>query len=135
MAVFESSEQFYQVMKDVFDYVVQHPQHLESFSKSNLVIRMSITEPEAEILLDGRQSPLEVFFGPRPGRANLEISVPADLLHDLWLSKESTRAAFFTGKIKTRGNLLKAMQLTEVFAEAELIYPTVARRYGLPGVA
>ena len=133
MAVFESAEQFYQVMKDVFDYVILHPQHLESFSKSNLVIRMSITEPEAEILLDGRQPPLEVFFGPRPGRANLEISLPADLLHNLWLSKESTRAAFYTGKIKTRGNLLKAMQLTEVFAEAELIYPTVARRYNLPG--
>ena len=134
MAVYQSSEHFYQVMKDVFDYVIQHPQHLESFSKSNLVIRMSITEPDAEILLDGRQPPLEVFFGQRPGRANLEISLPADLLHDLWLSKESTRAAFFTGKIKTRGNLLKALQLTEVFAEAEQIYPTVARRYGLPGL-
>lgn len=133
MPVFHSPDQFYAVMKEVFDYVVQHPDHIDSFMRSNLVIRMNTTEPETEILLDGRQPPMEVFYGPRPGRANLEISLPADLLHNLWLGKESTQKAFYTGKIRTRGNLLKAMQLADVFAEAERIYPVVARRYQLPG--
>ena len=87
----------------------------------------------AEILLDGRQPPLEVFFGERPGRANLEISLEADLLHAMWLGVESTQQAFLTGRIRTRGNLLKAMQLVELFAEAERIYPAVAQQYGLPG--
>lgn len=131
MAVYQSSEQFYQVMHDVFSYVIQHPQHIESFTRSNLVIRMRTTDPDAEILLDGRQPPLEVFYGPTPGRANLEISLAADLLHELWLGRESTHLAFYTGRIRTTGNLLKAMQLSEVFTEAERIYPTVAQRYGI----
>ncbi|MCB9114592.1 MAG: SCP2 sterol-binding domain-containing protein [Caldilinea sp.] len=133
MAVYDSTEQFYAVMKDVFDQVMQHPDHIESFTRSNLVIRMSTTDPDAEILLDGRQPPLEVFFGERPGRANLEISLEADLLHAMWLGVESTQQAFLTGRIRTRGNLLKAMQLVELFAEAERIYPAVAQQYGLPG--
>ena len=131
MAVYANAEQFYAVMKEVFDFVVQHPQHIDSFTRSNLVIRMRTTQPEAEILLDGRQPPLQVFFGPTPGLANLEISLSADLLHAMWLGKESTHKAFFTGRIRTNGNLLKAMQLGDVFQEAERIYPTVARKYGL----
>jgi hypothetical protein len=133
MAIFSDENLFYAVMREVFEYVVQHPQHIESFSRSNLVIRMRTTDPEGEILLDGRQPPLEVFFGPTPGLANLEVSMPADLLHDMWLGKESTHKAFYTGRIRTSGNLLKALQLAEVFQEAERIYPTVARKYGLPG--
>jgi hypothetical protein len=133
MAVYADAEQFYAVMKEVFDFVVQHPQHIDSFTRSNLVIRMRTTEPEAEILLDGRQPPLQVFFGPTPGLANLEISLSADLLHAMWLGKESTHKAFFTGRIRTSGNLLKAMQLGDVFQEAERIYPTLAHKYGLDG--
>ena len=133
MAVYANAEQFYAVMKEVFDFVVQHPQHIDSFTRSNLVIRMRTTQPEAEILLDGRQPPLQVFFGPTPGLANLEIALSADLLHAMWLGKESTHKAFFTGRIRTNGNLLKAMQLGDVFQEAERIYPTVARKYNLDG--
>ncbi len=131
MAVYQSTEQFYAVMQDVFDYVMQHPEHVETFTHSNLVIRMNIRMPDAEILLDGRQPPLEVFFGERPGRANLEISLDADLLHALWMGTESTHLAFFSGQIETRGNLLKALQLAEIFTAAERIYPTIARQYGL----
>jgi hypothetical protein len=133
MSVFADEVQFYAVMKEVFDFVIQHPQHIESFTRSNLVIRMRTTDPDAEILLDGRQPPLEVFFGATPGLANLEVVLPADLLHELWLGRESTHKAFYTGRIRTTGNLLKAMQLGEVFQEAERIYPTVAHKYGLPG--
>lgn len=132
--VFTDETQFYAVMKDVFDYITQHPQHIDSFTRSNLVIRMRTTQPDAEILLDGRQPPLQVFFGPTPGLANLEISLPADLLHEMWLGRESTHKAFYTGRIRTSGNLLKALQLAEVFQEAERIYPTVAAQYGLPGI-
>jgi hypothetical protein len=132
MAVYQSAEQFYAIMQQVFDYVMQHPDHVAAFSHSNLVIRMNMRAPAAEILLDGRQPPLGVFFGSRPGRANLEITLDADLLHALWMGTESTHQAFLSGRIQTRGNLLKAMQLAEVFTAAERIYPTIARQYGLP---
>lgn len=131
--VFADAAQFYAVMKEVFDYIAQHPQHIDSFTRSNLVIRMRTTQPDAELLLDGRQPPLQVFLGPTAGLANLEISLPADLLHDMWMGRESTHKAFYTGRIRTSGNLLKAMQLAEVFEEAERIYPAVVRRYGLEG--
>ncbi len=38
-----------------------------------------------------------------------------DLLHDIWLGTESTSAAFFSGRIKTKGSLLKLMKLSISF--------------------
>lgn len=131
MPVFSSAEHFYAVMQDVFDEVAAHPKNIESVTHSNLVIRIRTTQPEAEVLVDGRQPPLEVFFGPRPGAANVEIDLPADLLHQMWLGRVSTRESFFSGRIKTRGNMLKMMKLTELFFEAERVYPTIARAHAL----
>ncbi len=129
--VFRDADQFYAVMREVFDAVRATPENVESISRSNLVIRIRTTGPEGEILVDGRQPPLEVFYGERPGLANIEIEVAAELLHRIWLGKESTRESFFNGRIKTRGNMLKMLKLTELFFECERVYPEIARRHGL----
>lgn len=130
-SVYRDAEHFYAVMREVFDAVRAIPANVESIARSNLVIRIRTTAPAGEILVDGRQPPLEVFYGPRPGLANIEIEVSADLLHRIWLGKESTRESFFNGRIKTRGNMLKMLKLTELFFECERVYPEIARRHGL----
>lgn len=130
-AIFTSDEHFYLVMHDVFTEVAAHPR-MDSIARSNLVIRIKTTQPDAELLIDGRQPPLEIFYGERPGQANIEVMLSADLLHKIWLGQVSTRESFFSGKIKTRGNMLKMMTLTDLFDECERVYPEVARRHGLP---
>ena len=132
MAIYQSEQQLYNVLQGVFEMIVATPANIASFTRSNLVIRMQTQEPDAEILLDGRQPPLEVFYGPRPGKANLEVTMPADLLHHIWMGTQSASEAFFSGQIKTKGNLLKAMQLLDLFRECEAVYPTIAAQHGLP---
>jgi hypothetical protein len=130
--IFADSESFYAVMREVFDAVRDDPSNMEALARSGIVIRIRATQPQAEILVDARGAPLEVFFGPTPGEANVEIEVAADLLHALWLGKSSTREAFFSGKIKTKGGLLKLLKLTELFFECERVYPEIVRRHELP---
>ncbi len=126
MAIFESDQHLYRVLQAVFDALSAQPETITSFTKSNLVIRIQLTDPTAEVLLDGRQPPLEVFFGPRPGKANLEVSLPADLLHAIWLGREQASNAFFSGQVQTKGNLLKAMPLIDLFRECERVYAQIA---------
>lgn len=132
MAIFHSDQHLYDVLQDVFATITQSPETIAPFTKSNLVIRMRTTEPEAEVLLDGRQPPLEVFYGPSPGKANLEIEMPADMLHNIWTGRQSASEAFFSGQIKTKGNLLKAMPLLDLFRECETVYANVAADHHLP---
>lgn len=131
MAIFQSEQQLYAVLQDVFVAVAANPENIAPFTHSNLVIRMKTEEPAAEVLLDGRQPPLEVFYGARPGKANIEITMPADLLHAIWSDQVSASESFFSGKIKTKGNLLKAMQLLDLFRECERVYPAIASAHGL----
>lgn len=133
MTVFKSDEHFYTVMRDVFAAVAKQPKSLESIERSNLVIRINTLNPGAEILVDGRQPPLEVFYGTRPGKANLQIEMEADLLHYIWLGQQSMREAFFGGKIKTTGSMLKLMTLAQFFFECEKVYPQIAELHNLEG--
>jgi hypothetical protein len=126
MAIFASDQQLYAVLQRVFEELSAQPEKIAPFTHSNLVIRLILSDPAAEVLLDGRQPPLEVFYGPRPGQANLEFSMPADLLHRIWMDEESTSAAFFGGRIKSKGNLLSATHLIDLFRHIEAIYPAIA---------
>lgn len=131
MAVFESDRQLYEVLQSVFTRLSAEPEKIAPFTHSNLVIRLNFTDPTAEILLDGRQPPMEVFYGPRPGQANLEFTMSADLLHRIWMNEESTSAAFFGGRIKSKGSLLRATHLLDLFREAEKVYPAIAAEHHL----
>ena len=125
MPVYTDAEQLYAVLRRVFDTVKERPDAIESFTKSNLVIRLRLTEPTAEVLLDGRQPPLEVFFGARPGKADLDLVMPADLLHEIWSGQRKLRDVFFGGQIQTSGNVFRAMKLADLFREAERVYSEI----------
>ena len=71
------------------------------------------------------------FFGERPGRADLELTMQADDLHAIWMGQKRLRDSFFNGDIKTRGNVFRASKLTDLFREAERAYPNVLAELGL----
>ena len=66
MSIFQSEEQIYAVLQAVFEQLTETAADIEAFTHSNLVIRILLENPNAEILLDGRQPPLEVFYGSAP---------------------------------------------------------------------
>lgn len=131
MAIFDSEEQFYTAMQAVFAAVSLQPEKIDAFTRSNLVIRMNFTNPTAEILLDGRQPPLEVFYGPSPGNADIEVTMASELLHRIWLNQASASQSFFSGAIQTQGNVMRAMPLMELFRTCEAVYPEVVKSLGL----
>lgn len=125
MPEFASSEQLYQRLRAVFDMLMAQPERVESYTRSNLVVRLHLEEPHAEVLLDGRQPPLEVFYGPRPGRADLEVRMGADLLHAIWLGEENFTSALFQKRIETTGNFMRATPFVDLFHACQAIYPEV----------
>lgn len=130
MPVYTDAEQFYTVLRRVFDTVRERHDAIETFTSSNLVIRLRLTDPDAEVLLDGRQPPLEIFFGERPGKADLELVMTADILHEVWTGQRKLKDAFFGGQIQSNGNLFLATKLTDLFREAERAYTEFQRTGG-----
>ncbi len=130
--VFKSTDELYAVMKDLFDYMSANPDNIKEFLKAKMVVRIYFTDPKGIITVDGRTPPMEAFFGSMPGKADFEVALPADLLHEIWTSRTSLSKNFMAGNIKTKGNLFKALsKLENLFHGAEDAYPQFIEKYGL----
>ena len=99
---------------------------MQVFGAFGLVVRVRLEDTDQEILVDGRLQ--EVFWEPRPGRADLELHLPADLLHRILMEEVSFRRSFMNGDIRTQGNVFRAMPFAELLQTAQSIYQEIHDR-------
>ena len=130
MAVFASSDDFYAVMQVIFDRLIADPAATKDFQSRKMIVRIKGTDPEVELLLNGKTNPIQASMGPQPGKADLGLLISVDLLHRILTDQESLRAAFMDGRMKVTGNVFRAMQLADLFRKIEAIYPGVMREQG-----
>ncbi len=130
MAVFAASDDFYAVMQTIFERLIADPAATQDFQSRKMIVRIKGTDPSVELLLNGKTTPIQVSFGPQPGRADLELLIAVDLLHGILTDQESLRAAFMSGRMKVTGNVFRAMQLADLFRKIEAVYPDVMREQG-----
>ncbi|MCB0236586.1 MAG: SCP2 sterol-binding domain-containing protein [Anaerolineae bacterium] len=130
MAVFASSDDFYAVMQVIFDRLIADPAATKDFQSRKMIVRIKGTDPEVELLLNGKTNPIQASMGPQPGKADLGLLISVDLLHRILTDQESLRAAFMDGRMKVTGNVFRAMQLADLFRKIEAIYPQVMQEQG-----
>ena len=130
MAVFAASDDFYTVMQPIFERLIADPAATQDFQSRKMIVRIKGTDPSVELLLNGKTTPIQVSFGPQPGRADLELLIAVDLLHGILTDQESLRAAFMSGRMKVTGNVFRAMELADLFRKFEAVYPDVMRDQG-----
>jgi len=131
MPFYPDSETLLDVTQELFERLSRKPGGTDEFARSRLIIHIKLDNPKAFISLNARKTPVGFTFSPDGSNPDLELLLPADTLHDVWLSKIRLRDAFFGGQIKTKGSVFKAMQLAPLFREAEALYPQVLSDKGL----
>ncbi len=99
---------------------------MQAFGTSGLVVRVRLEGMDQEILVDGRLQ--DVFWDPRPGRADLELYLPVDLLHRILMEEASFRKSFMNGDIRSQGNVFRAMPFAELLQAARSIYQDLDTR-------
>ncbi len=130
MAVFANADDFYAVMQVIFDRLIADPAATRDFESRKMIVRIKGTDPEVELLLNGKTNPIQASIGPQPGKADLELLISVDLLHGILTDQESLKAAFMDGRMKVTGNVFRAMQLADLFRKIEAIYPQVMQEQG-----
>lgn len=131
MAVYTDSEEFYKVFKLLFQRMQQQgPQATEKVAKARLSIRFKVSNPEVEILIDGRRKPVEVHYGSNTTRPDLNVELTADAFHDILLGELRLRKALGSGKMKVQGPVLKTFVLEDVLHSAQALYPQVLSDLG-----
>jgi hypothetical protein len=94
---------------------------------------MRTSTPVTEISFNGRQNPLQILYGASPLRPDIELEIPADLLHGILLNQITMRKAYSTGKIKLRGPIWRAFVLENIFHAGQAIYPQIVKDQNIDG--
>lgn len=131
MHAFSTTAELYGVLENLFKEVNEESGLIHDFAHSNLVVRIRLSDPAGEVLLDGRQPPVGIFYGSAPGEANFEIELEADLLHRIWMDEESLMSALFSGDIRTTGNLMRAQPFINLFQSCGQLYQRIVSDSGL----
>ena len=131
MSFYNDPEVIKSIMQEVFDRLNAKPGAADDFVKHHMVVSLYLDNPKTFIGLDGRQKPVGLSFSPNGAKPDLAIRLDADLLHNILLGTVRLRDAYFSGQIKTKGSVFKAMKLADLFRQAEKLYPVVLKERGL----
>jgi hypothetical protein len=140
MPFYPDTATFYAVMTDLFGRVIAAPGVLKPLTDGKVLLRMIITGPDAVLIVDGRSNPPRFITGAGAGaaaadRPDIGLRIPADVLHNVWLSRIRLRDAFMAGKMHLDTSPLRALgllsSLTGMFRFTEQIYPQVLAEHGM----
>jgi hypothetical protein len=132
MPFFADTDQLYTCTKVLFAQIEEQDRGAaDAILASHLVIRLRCTGPDGEIILNGRQRPVQTTFGPSRLRPTLDIELTADTLHCIMLGEQSMKEALANGKLKVRGPVWKALALADLFHQGQALYPQILRDQGL----
>ena len=132
MSFYRSTDQFYICAQALFSQILQDdPQAAASLQKSRLSIRIRCVQPIGEIFIDGTRMPVQTYFGQSPANPILDITMPADTLHQILLGQLTLTKALGSGKLQVKGPILKATVLADLFRYSQTIYPNILRTQGL----
>ena len=131
MPIYPDAKTLQSVMQEVFLRLNATPGAADEFVNNHMIVNIYLDRPKTFLRLDGRKKPVKLIFTPDDTKPDLAIHLDADLLHHILLGTVRLRDAYFSGKIKTKGSIFKAMKLADLFRQAEALYPDVLKDKGL----
>ena len=136
MPFYRDAETFYEVMNDLFSQVMARPDLLKPLVDGKVVLRITTTQPDTILVVDGRAVPPRFTMGTdSTGKVDVGVSLSADVLDNVWMGKMRLRDAYLAGKMHLDSSPLKALSLMtsllEMFRFVEGLYPGVLKKRGL----
>lgn len=132
MPIYQTTDQLYACANQLFDQIQRDdPEAARPLLASRLVIRLKVTAPVGEIVLNGRSRPITTHFGSNSTRPDLDIELSGDTLHQILLGQLAIAKALGSKQLKAKGPVWKAAVLADLFRQGQTIYPDILRQQGL----
>lgn len=124
--VYQTSEELIANLKILFGQIqAGDGSATKALSDARLIIRIRTHAPRTEITINGRKSPVSVTYHEPGLRPDLDIDLPADVLHAILMGEQSLKLAFTRGEMKVKGPFWKAFSLDAIFKFGQTLYPQV----------
>ena len=122
MPIYQTTDQLYACANQLFDQIQRDdPEAARPLLASRLVIRLKVTAPVGEIVLNGRSRPITTHFGSNSTRPDLDIELSGDTLHQILLGQLAIAKALGSKQLKAKGPVWKAAVLADLFRQGQTI--------------
>ena len=130
MGLFESSEKFEEVLGGFFRQLADVPPIADKLLASKLVIRFAYSDPRVVLVVDCSGDQIEIRPGDTETKAEVEMSMSADIAHKFWFGKVNLMAALTRRQMVAKGPIPKIMKLLPAIKPAYAIYPKYLQENG-----
>jgi hypothetical protein len=133
LSIYNTSEQLYRGLKLLFDQIYSRdPNTGSALYQSNLIIRLRLTNPEAELVINSRKNPPQISYGGAAAlMPDLNVEMTADIFHYVMMAELPLGQAIRGRQMKVRGPVWKSFVLEEIFHSGQAVYPQIVRSSGL----
>lgn len=123
MGLFESSEKFEEVLGGFFRHLADTPSIADKLLASKLIIRFSYTDPDVVLLVDCSGDKLDIRPGDTETKAEVDMSMSADIAHRFWFGKVNLMAALTRKQMVAKGPIPKILKLLPAIRPSYAMYP------------
>jgi putative sterol carrier protein len=123
---YADAEQLEGVYTAMFDAIADDDS-MDTLVDAQMVINFRLSDPAADIWVDGRSRPVVTTFEPIDSvTASLTATLSADSMHELLLGTLPLGKALLFRKLKVSGSKTKAMGLEPLLHACQAVYPDIA---------
>ncbi len=130
MAGFRDTEHLYRVLDAFFGRLADDADLVRALVARPMVLRFRYSEPDGQVTVDLRRSPVTWSFGASPLTPDLEMIQSADVANRFWQGKLAIAPAIATRKVVARGPVAQALALLPALKPAYPLYVEVLRALG-----
>ncbi len=130
MGLFETSETFEEILGGFFRLIGDTPNVAKKLLASDMVIRFIYKEPDVVLVVDCSGDKIDVRPGDTDSKAEVEMSMTADIAHKFWFGKVNLMAALTRKQMVAKGPIPKILKLLPAIKPTYTMYPAYLENNG-----
>lgn len=128
MAAFNETELMYEVLGDLWNYVIRETEFGPKLKEYGITYKFVISDPTGYVFV----SHDKVITGNEANQdAVITMELSADTVHDFWLKKVNLPVALATRKIKSKGPIPKVLKILPYLKPVYELYPKYCEKHGI----
>lgn len=130
MSVFESTDEFEEMISGFFRYVASDPAIQAKLLASGVVVRFNYREPDAVVLVDCSADEVKVRPGDAESPAEVEMTMAAEIAHRFWFGRVNLTKALARRELIAKGPIPRILKLLPAIRPAYDLYPVYLQEHG-----
>lgn len=111
MSYFTSADEVQQYVGGIFLKANDHPEVGPKLRGADMVLRLTYTEPDADMVVLLRQPQIEVHPGPGEWQSDVHLTLPGDIADRYWRGDYNLAVGLAKGQVKAKGPVNKLLKL------------------------